>query len=78
MRFGAKTEVMDSTQAKLFQEANAEDLAAAEQRLKALVPDVGTPSSNQDKPARKSLPAHLHAPKSTTNQATPTANAARR
>ena len=59
LRFGAKTEAMDSTQVKLFEEANAEDLAAAEQRLKTLIPDVGTPPADKGKPARKALPAHL-------------------
>lgn len=59
MRFGAKTEAMDATQVKLFEEANAEDLSAAEQRLKALVPEVGTPPASKDKPNRKALPAHL-------------------
>ncbi|MGH8760375.1 MAG: IS66 family transposase, partial [Burkholderiales bacterium] len=62
----------DATQVKLFEEANAEDLSAAEQRLKALVPEVGTPPANKDKPARKALPAHLprteirHEPSDTT------------
>lgn len=59
MRFGAKTEAMDAAQVKLFEEANAEDLSAAEQRLKALVPEVGTRPASKDKPNRKALPAHL-------------------
>ena len=59
MRFGAKTEAMDSTQVKLFEEANAEDLGAAEQRLKALVPGLNTPPANKSRPARQALPAHL-------------------
>jgi len=59
MRFGATTEAMDSTQVKLFEEANAEDLGAAEQRLKALVPAVATPPAIKTRPARKALPPHL-------------------
>lgn len=36
LRFCAKTEVMDAVQVKLFEEANAEDLADAQQRLAQL------------------------------------------
>ncbi|MCX8517590.1 MAG: hypothetical protein ORN29_05940 [Rhodoferax sp.] len=32
-QFAAKTEVMDAAQCKLFEEALAEDLSAAEQKL---------------------------------------------
>lgn len=36
LRFSAKTEAMDAVQVKLFEEANAEDLAAAQQQLAQL------------------------------------------
>jgi transposase len=58
MRFSAKTEGMDAVQVKLFEEANAEDLAAAQQRLSQL--DLKTePAAPKSRPARQPLPAHL-------------------
>ena len=71
LRFAAKTEAMDALQVKLFEEANAEDLAAAEQRLAqlAIKPAVTAPKS---RPARQRLPASLprvdiaHEPQDTT------------
>ena len=71
LRFAAKTEAMDALQVKLFEEANAEDLAAAEQRLAqlAIKPAATAPKS---RPARQRLPASLprvdiaHEPQDTT------------
>lgn len=58
LRFGAKTEVMDALQIKLFDEANAEDLAAAEQRLAKLSIKPANPAPKA-RPARQKLPANL-------------------
>lgn len=58
-RFCAKTEAMDAAQAKLFDEANAEDLSAAEQKLAALDNTPVLPSKPKARPTRQSLPAHL-------------------
>jgi transposase len=71
LRFAAKTEAMDAVQAKLFEEANAEDLASAEQRLEKLGVKTA-PTTPKSRPARQALPAHLprvdiaHEPQSTT------------
>ncbi len=71
LRFGAKTEGMDSVQVKLFEEANAEDLGAAEQALSALTRAPADKPAKQH-PVRKALPAHLsrtdihHEPENTT------------
>jgi transposase len=58
MRFSAKTETMDAVQVKLFEEANAEDLAAAQQRLSQLGLKT-EPAAPKSRPARQPLPAHL-------------------
>lgn len=58
LRFGAKTEVMDALQIKLFDEANAEDLAAAEQSL-AKLSIKPADSAPKARPARQKLPANL-------------------
>lgn len=58
LRFGAKTEAMDAVQVKLFEEANAEDLGAAEQQLAQLGIKT-TPGAPKDRPARQPLPASL-------------------
>jgi transposase len=70
-QFAAKTEAMDAAQRKLFEEAFAEDLSAAEQKLAALTtPSAGTKPKST--PARQSLPQHLprvdivHEPQDTT------------
>ena len=71
LRFGAKTEAMDAVQIKLFEEANAEDLGAAEQQLAQLGIKT-TPAAPKGRPARQPLPASLprvdiaHEPASTT------------
>lgn len=71
LRFCAKTEAMDALQVKLFEEANAEDLAAAQQRLAQLTPKPAA-SAPQSRPARKALPTSLprvdiaHEPDNTT------------
>lgn len=58
LRFGAKSEAMDAVQVKLFEEAGAEDLAAAQHKLAQLgVPSP--PSTQRERPARQPLPAHL-------------------
>jgi hypothetical protein len=58
LRFCAKTEAMDAVQVKLFEEANAEDLADAQQRLTQL--DIRpAPVASQSRPARQRLPASL-------------------
>ena len=58
-RFAAKTEAMDAPQAKLFAEANEEDIAAAEQRLALLCPPTRPAPSAKTTPKRQALPAHL-------------------
>lgn len=58
LRFGAKTEAMDAVQVKLFEEANAEDLGAAEQQLAQLGIKT-TPAAPKDRPTRQPLPANL-------------------
>ena len=71
LRFAAKTEAMDAVQAKLFEEANAEDLASAQQRLSELGVKAA-PSTPKSRPARQALPATLprvdiaHEPENTT------------
>lgn len=71
LRFAAKTEAMDGVQGKLFEEANAEDLASAQQRLAQLGVKT-SPTAPKDKPARQALPADLprvevfHEPENTT------------
>jgi|GEM_PF-135292 len=71
LRFAAKTEVMDAVQVKLFEEANAEDLAAAQQRLAQLQIKPQEPTAKKH-PARQRLPASLprvdvtHEPENTT------------
>jgi transposase len=57
-RFGAKTEGLDSAQSKLFEEAHAEDLSAAEHQLAALALPTSRPRT-PSVPKRQSLPAHL-------------------
>ena len=58
LRFAAKTEAMDAVQAKLFEEANAEDLAAAQQRLSQLgVKTAG--AAPKSCPVRQALPPSL-------------------
>ncbi|OYT91294.1 MAG: IS66 family transposase [Burkholderiales bacterium PBB3] len=71
LRFGAKTEAMDAVQAKLFEEANAEDLGAAEHQLAQL--GIKTPPvAPKGRPVRQPLPANLarvdiaHEPANTT------------
>ena len=71
LRFSAKTEGMDAVQAKLFEEANAEDLGAAEQQLAQLgIPTTAT--IPKARPTRQPLPASLarvdiaHEPENTT------------
>jgi transposase len=70
-RFGAKTEGLDSAQSKLFEEAHAEDLSAAEHQLAALALPTSRPRT-PSVPKRQSLPAHLprvdiaHEPQDTT------------
>ena len=59
LRFAAKTEAMDAPQAKLFAEANEEDIAAAQQRLEQLCPPTRPVPSNKAAPKRQALPAHL-------------------
>lgn len=58
LRFGAKTEAMDAVQVKLFEEANAEDLGAAEQQLAQLGIQTA-PALPKGRPARQALPASL-------------------
>ena len=58
LRFGAKTEAMDAVQVKLFEEANAEDLGAAEQQLAQLGIKT-TPAAPKGRPTRQPLPANL-------------------
>lgn len=58
-RFAAKAEAMDAPQAKLFAEANEEDIAAAEQRLALLCPPTRPAPSAKTTPKRQALPAHL-------------------
>jgi transposase len=71
LRFGAKTEGMDAAQSKLFEEANAEDLAAAQQQLAQLGIKTA-PGAPKDRPARQPLSASLprvdiaHEPENTT------------
>lgn len=71
LRFAAKTEAMDAVQVKLFEEANAEDLGAAEQQL-AQLGIQAKPAAPKDRPARQPLPARLprvdiaHEPQNTT------------
>lgn len=71
LRFCAKTEVMDAVQVKLFEEANAEDLADAQQRL-AQLGIKPAPVAPKARPARQRLPASLprvdiaHEPEDTT------------
>lgn len=57
-RFGSKTEAMDSAQAKLFEEAHAEDLASAQAQL-AQLGVVVAPAPPKAAPKRQSLPAEL-------------------
>jgi hypothetical protein len=63
---------MDALQVKLFEEANAEDLAAAEQRLAqlAIKPAATAPKS---RPTRQRLPASLPRVDTPTNPRTPPA-----
>ena len=69
--FGAKTEGMESVQVKLFDEANTEDLGAAEQALCALERTPAGQSPKQ-RAACQALPVHLprtdihHEPDNTT------------
>lgn len=71
LRFSAKTEAMDAVQVKLFEEANAEDLGAAEQQLAQLGIKT-TPAAPKSRPVRQPLPASLprvdiaHEPQNTT------------
>lgn len=71
LRFAAKTEAMDAVQVKLFEEANAEDLGAAEHQLAQLGIKT-TPAAPKNRPARQPLPASLprvdiaHEPDNTT------------
>lgn len=71
LRFGAKTEAMDTTQIKLFEEANAEDLGAAVQQLAQLGIKTA-PAQPLGRPTRQPLPANLarvdiaHEPENTT------------
>lgn len=71
LRFCAKTETMDALQVSLFEEANAEDLAAAQQRLSQLGVKPA-PVVPKARPTRQSLPASLprvdviHEPEDTT------------
>ncbi len=71
LRFGAKTEAMDAVQAKLFEEANAEDLGAAMQQLAQLGIKT-TPATPKARPTRQPLPANFarvdiaHEPENTT------------
>ena len=58
-RFAAKSEQMDSKQRQLFEEANAEDLAAAEQQLANLGVKPARTGSAPQVPRRQALPAHL-------------------
>ncbi|MBE0474813.1 MAG: IS66 family transposase [Rhodoferax sp.] len=58
LRFAAKTEAMDALQVKLFEEANAEDLADAQQRL-AQLGIKPAPAAPKGRPARQRLPANL-------------------
>lgn len=55
LRFAAKTETMGAVQVKLFEEANAEDLASAEQRLSQLGVKTA-PAAPKRRPARQALP----------------------
>lgn len=58
LRFAAKTESMDVVQVKLFEEANAEDLGAAEQQLAQL--GIKTlPGAPKGRPTRQPLPANI-------------------
>ena len=72
LRFAAKTEAMDAVQAKLFEEANAEDLASAQQRLSELGVKAAPSTTPKSRPARQPLPANLprvdiaHEPENTT------------
>ena len=58
LRFSAKTEAMDAVQVKLFEEANAEDLAAAQQQLAQLGIKTA-PAAPKKRPSRQPLPASL-------------------
>ena len=58
-RFAAKTEAMDAPQAKLFAEANEEDIAAAQERLDQLCPPTRCAPGAKATPKRQALPAHL-------------------
>ena len=71
LRFCAKNEAMNGVQVQLFEEANAEDLAAAEEKLSHLTTPVATTPAKKQ-PARQALPAELprveviHEPSNTT------------
>lgn len=56
LRFAAKTETMDAVQVKLFEEANAEDVGAAQHQL-AQLGIQSAPAANKRRPARQPLPA---------------------
>ena len=58
-QFAAKTEVMDEAQRKLFEEALAEDLNAAEQKLANLKKAPANRAPKRKHPVRQSLPDHL-------------------
>jgi transposase len=60
-KFAAKSEGMEAVQAKLFEEAGNEDLAAAERQVNALLQVQAGAAAPKDKrhPVRLALPAHL-------------------
>ena len=58
LRFCAKNEAMNGVQVQLFEEANAEDLAAAEEKLSHLTTPLATAPAKKQ-PARQALPAEL-------------------
>ncbi len=71
IRFAAKTEAGHPQQKTLFEEANAEDLAAAEKKLAALS-TAASSTTHKQRPARQALPKELprievkHEPANTT------------
>jgi len=71
LRFAAKNEAVHAAQKQLFEEANAEDIAAAEQKLAQLSASTATATPKQQ-PKRQTLPAALprvevkHEPANTT------------